>query len=54
MGFLERVLELFVKWMETGFCDYHSLPLGAKKDPEPLESSCDVVTFLQEKMEDCK
>ena len=48
--FLEDVLGLFVEWMETGFSDFHSLPLGTKKDPE---SSQAVYEFLEKKANEC-
>jgi hypothetical protein len=54
MGSIERVLTMFVNWIETGFCNFHSLPLGAKKDPDMIldPQFGDVYSFLKAKAQE--
>lgn len=49
VGNLLGALNLLVSWLETGFCNFHTLPLGVKKDM-PTE----MVQCMEEKAAECK
>ena len=49
VGNLLGCLNLFVNWLETGFCNFHTLPLGVKKD-----MSAEMVQSMEKKAAECK
>lgn len=49
VGCLLGALNLLVSWLEIGFCDFHTLPLGVKKEMPP-----EVVQCMEEKAVECK
>lgn len=49
VGNLLGALNLLVSWLETGFCNFHTLPLGVKKDM-PAE----MVQCMEEKAAECR
>ena len=49
VGNLIGALNLLVNWLNTGFCNFHTLPLGVKK-----EMSAEMVQCMEEKAKECR
>lgn len=49
VGNLIGALNLLVNWLNTGFCNFHTLPLGVKKEMSP-----EMVQYMEEKAKECR